>query len=333
MNSDLTAPRQEYLFRTPVCIRGLLRDQRDLPLAYLLFNVCVLTVPAAVFVLWANSQWLGFLYWLVNLLVFEERFLLGLHFFTHRKVFKSDMLNNVLTIVLPPLFGIPWGLYRIHHVLMHHAENNKDGMDLSSTERYQRDSVLHFLHYWCRFLFGIWVELPYNCFRRNRFEAARHAVFWILTYWAVILALFAWRPTGVFWVLMWPVVPASFVLMLGNWCQHMFITPGESRSNYHLTYNVINTPANQRTFNDGYHAEHHIYGAKHWSELPAAFMDRLEKYKEEDAVVFQGTDFMSVGIMVFLERYDKLATLLYPVSVVRNSIETEAFLRARLRPI
>jgi hypothetical protein len=96
---------------------------------------------------------------------------------------------------------------------------------------------------------------------------------------------------------------------------------------------VINTPANQRTFNDGYHAEHHIYGARHWSELPAAFMNRLEKYKEEDAVVFQGTDFMSVGIMVFLERYDKLATLLYPVSVVRNSTETEAFLRARLRPI
>jgi len=49
--------------------------------------------------------------------------------------------------------------------------------------------------------------------------------------------------------------------------------------------------------------------------------------------VFQGTDFIAVGIMVFLERYDKLATLLYPVSVVRNSTETETFLRARLRPI
>ena len=184
-----------------------------------------------------------------------------------------------------------------------------------------------------RFLFGIWVELPYNCFMRKRFEAARQAVFWIMSYWVVILALYAWRPIGVFWVLMWPVLPASFVLMLGNWCQHMFITPGKSRSNYHLTYNVINTPANQRTFNDGYHAEHHVNGAKHWSELPASFMDRVAKYKEEDAIVFQGTDFMSIGIMVFLGRYDKLARVLYPVSVVRSPSEAEAFLRERLRPI
>jgi len=332
-HSDLTALRREYLFSTPFHVERFLTDGRDAPLAYLMFNMCLLSLPAAVCVVWLNSHWVGPLYWAVNALVFQERFLLGLHFFSHRRLFKNDALNQALALVLPPLFGLPWGVYRIHHVLMHHSGNNGAGMDLSSTEPYQRDSFLQFLCYWLRFLFGIWVELPYNSFARGELAGAKHAAVCIVSYWASVLCLYPLAPHGVFWVLMWPLIPTSFALMLGNWCQHMFITPGKNRSNYHLAYNVINTPSNQRSFNDGYHAEHHVKGTLHWSELPANFMRNIDRYREEDAVVFQGTDFIAVGALVFLGRYDKLAKALYPVRRVRSASETEQFLKERLKPI
>jgi hypothetical protein len=45
---------------------------------------------------------------------------------------------------LAPLFGLPSGAYRLHHVVMHHIEDNAAGWDLSATEGFQRDSLAHF---------------------------------------------------------------------------------------------------------------------------------------------------------------------------------------------
>jgi len=39
--------------------------------------------------------------------------------------------------------------------------------------------------------------------------------------------------------------------VFGNWSQHIFVDPTKPECNYHLTYNVINTPNNQTSFNDG----------------------------------------------------------------------------------
>jgi hypothetical protein len=47
--------------------------------------------------------------------------------------------------LLAPLFGVPPGVYRLHHVIMHHVEDNAAGWDLSSTEPFQRDSALSFV--------------------------------------------------------------------------------------------------------------------------------------------------------------------------------------------
>ena len=50
-------------------------------------------------------------------------------------------LNWCVSLLLAPLFGLPSGLYNLHHVLMHHVEGNEATWDLSSTEPYQRDNV------------------------------------------------------------------------------------------------------------------------------------------------------------------------------------------------
>ena len=54
-------------------------------------------------------------------------------------------LNWCVSLLLAPLFGLPSGLYNLHHVLMHHVEGNELTWDLSSTEPYQRDNVFQFI--------------------------------------------------------------------------------------------------------------------------------------------------------------------------------------------
>ena len=89
----------------------------------------------------------------------------------------AGLLNFVAPILLAPLFGVPSGMYKLHHKVMHHVvrallpltqiiclfscallqytllkvsvvcyqEGNNQPLDLSSTEPYQRDSLLQFL--------------------------------------------------------------------------------------------------------------------------------------------------------------------------------------------
>ena len=154
-NADVKAKRQEYYFRPPAFLNEQLvrsvKDERDLPIAYLFFNIFVVTIPCAMFVFYAQSNLVGFTYWALNLLLFHERFILGFHFSSHRGLFKNSVLNNAVPLMLSPFFGIPSGIYYIHHCIMHHSENNLEDWDLSSTEPYQRDNIFHFLHYWLRY--------------------------------------------------------------------------------------------------------------------------------------------------------------------------------------
>ncbi len=193
----------------------------------------------------------------------------------------------------------------------------------------------------------------------------------IAFFWVALFLLSRLSPCGAFWVFGFPTLAGSFLLsknpdppffqrpkgsdpnsviaVLGNWSQHIFINPAHPRSNYHLTYNVINSDFNQvlrprrlhpvrlpripsqtlyrsviscslacgscplraararvsqtrrraarflsandavsargrspasargnnpasargeqRTFNDGYHVEHHVHSKRHWTEV------------------------------------------------------------------
>ena len=71
-----------------------------------------------------------------------------------RPALRRARYHSVLKYLLPyglcPFFGIPPGMYRLHHVVMHHIENNVFDEDLSSTEPYRRDSFAHWLVYFAR---------------------------------------------------------------------------------------------------------------------------------------------------------------------------------------
>jgi len=71
-------------------LRGLLVDDRDTPLLYLLMNVCVFVLPAAValFCLPASHA-LGGVYLAATIALFFQRFILALHYSEHRGLFRN----------------------------------------------------------------------------------------------------------------------------------------------------------------------------------------------------------------------------------------------------
>lgn len=111
-------------------MQGMLADPRDEPLLYLLLNVLSTTVPAAGAVFWLTTavsrpfnHIIGAVYLAVNYCTFLQRFLLGLHCSAHRPLFRPSWsaLNGVMPYLVAPLFGIPAGMYQLHHCIMHHV--------------------------------------------------------------------------------------------------------------------------------------------------------------------------------------------------------------------
>lgn len=361
-NSDLSAARNEYLFRPPVsdvALMRLMRDERDMPSVYLQLNILMLLVPAACAVyavfLWATAAWVkqlvGLAYFLLLATQFEERYILMLHYSAHRKVYKDEYgyLNDLLNWVSCPLFGFPGGVYFLHHVVMHHIENNH-GFDISATEPYRRDSVLHFLIYWARFTLLIAFEVPWYGLRTGRYSWAG-TVLCSIVIWVTGIVLLASKVS--FGATMWVFVGTYFFTMLalafGNWSQHIFVDPARPSSNYNLTYNCIDVPSNQTTFNDGYHVVHHVVARLHWTELPGYFHQNLDKFATNGALTFRQIHFFDVGILVLTGQLRKLVERHY-VHISKRSRgiavekpeeddlpptvdEVVAILKERLRPV
>eukprot|EP00873_Tetraselmis_striata_P025334 jgi/Tetstr1/445598/TSEL_003404.t1 len=254
------------------------------------------------------SHLLGAAYLVLTYVMFAARFILAFHYSAHRRLFSQEynILNQWTEWVLAPVFGIPCGTYTTHHCVMHHREDNGE-WDLSSTEPYQRDNFLHFLVYWLRHAILIHVELPMYCVRRKRWDLLAKLVFGMVLYFYAIGKLRAYAPVQTLWICIIPYIFTSFVLMFGNWSQHIFVDPTKPESDYTLTYNCVAHVDNQQTFNDGYHSIHHLNSRTHWSEMPKKFMETMDKHAAEDALVFKGIGFFEIGAACMLGKLGWLA--------------------------
>ncbi|KAG2450768.1 hypothetical protein HYH02_004605 [Chlamydomonas schloesseri] len=285
-----------------------------------------------------RSHWVGVAYLALNYALFLQRYMLTLHVTEHRSLFQKEygLLNNIIPYVMCNFYGVPSGFYRLHHVVMHHVEDNASPGDLTSTEAVPRNSLPHFVRYWIRFWLCTWVELPAYALRKGRLGQAAGCAACALGYWVAVVGL--WRhvnPVATLWVLLVPFFVSTFALMFGNWSQHVFVDPDQPRNSYRSTYNCLACPDNRRTYNDGYHILHHLNSRLHWSELPQRFIDTLAAHDENDALVFRGIGFFDVGVMVFTGQLDKLASFIVPCGPrqhARSREEWVALLRHRLRP-
>lgn len=347
--ADAAAPRADFLWAPPCWLHkplsSLLEDPRDLPILFLLLNVLLTTVPAAaaLFALFPPAarplpHWLGAGYLAASFGAYLARFMLSLHYSQHRRLFRDSLwpLNQVAPVLLAPLFGVPSGMYRLHHCLMHHVGNNRAQADGSSTERYQRDSPAAFLLYWLRFAAGAWIEVPLRCLRYRRWGLLAGSVAAEAAYFAVGAAAWRANPRAALWVLVLPYCVSSLALMFGNWCQHIFIDPAAPRDSYRLTYNCAGVGDNAMTYNDGYHVVHHLNSTLHWSELPGRLAATLEEHAEHDALCFVGTSFFQVGVAAMAGRYGYLLRHLSRYSArlaAMDDAQLVALLKSRLEPI
>lgn len=166
-NEDIGANRHEAFIRLPAfledwAVKTFLQDPRDAIMVSLILNIVFSTVPLTIVLYMYPSHWLGLAVWLFKLGMWLQRFILMMHYSEHRRLFKDpyhSLGKHLLNCGMSPFLGIPPGFYRLHHVVMHHVENNFFETDLSSTEAYQRDSFCHFLHYYVTYL-GCIFKLP-----------------------------------------------------------------------------------------------------------------------------------------------------------------------------
>jgi len=232
-----------------------------------------------------------------------------LHFTEHKRLFKREYnyLNYIIPYILAPFYGLPSGVYKLHHCVMHHLENNVFPWDISSTEPYKRDTIVGYLQYWAYWIWAIWVLTPYYLIKRKRWNLFTQCAVNLIAFFVILFALSWFNPLATFYVFLLPVFLGTLALSFGNYSQHIFINPANPKSNFGLAYNCINCPDNMRTFNDGYHIVHHIHSQLHWSELPSGFLKNLDKHIEEDAIIFRGIGFFDVGFFVVTGQLNKLA--------------------------
>lgn len=323
-----------------------LNEPRDLSLAlnflqisiWLVFSV---TVQLAVLPKtgWVWAAWCP-IHLVVTWVILGQRFILGMHYAAHRSLFSerigfvAKVLNNFPQLVMANFWGMPCGLYYLHHCVMHHQANNVFPYDISSTMPYRRDSVVHLFHYILNFMLHTFVYLPFFAIKKSRFDLAAMSLACSAVYFLICPKLYAWHPNFYLLSIGIPFIIGPIALMLGNFCQHIFVNPENPLSNYGLACNHINAPFNMLTFNDGYHLTHHLTSRCHWSEMPLHFIKNIEKYEENGAIIIKELNFDEMGALVLAGRLHKLAKYVVQITPEKKSDDQiVAMLKSRLQPI
>lgn len=314
-----------------------IRDERDLPFIYLTLRLTLTVIPAAIYLSIPGNfrWWLALPYLIYTLGLNLGPFILMLHNTSHRTLFKRQYraLNHYVPWILGPFFGETPDTYYVHHIMMHHAENNLD-KDLSCTMRYQRDSFFGFMHYFLSFFFAGLVELAVYQWKRRNHHFLRRMVAGELGFYVLAIALLILNPPAAITVFLIPLVVARFGMMAGNWGQHAFIDAADPGNSYKNTITCVNSAYNHKCFNDGYHIGHHVRPTRHWTDMPADFERDIPKYIANDCIIFQKVDFFAVWALLMVKRYDTLANNFIDLQTPRRSHETiVALLKERTRRI
>lgn len=313
-----------------------IRDERDLPFVYLSMQIFFTIVPLGLLLF--SPILTGYLWYAVavgNLLLVSLYFLgpytLMLHLTSHRRFYRAEysFMNKFIPWVIGPFMGQSPESYYSHHVGMHHPENNlrEDG---SSTMAYQRDELLHYLHYFFSFMFVGVLELNRYLLRKGKTTISTNLMRGEYASYVFLLTVSYLNLRAAFFVFMLPYVIIRFGMMSGNWAQHAFINAASPENAYTNSITCINAIYNRLCFNDGYHIGHHLKPNMHWTDYPLEFTQNKAKYAENDAIVFEELDFFVIWFFLMCKRYDWLAH--YYVNLngkYKNDEEVIAMLKIR----
>ncbi|HHO53460.1 MAG TPA: fatty acid desaturase [Deltaproteobacteria bacterium] len=290
----------------------MMRDERDLIFVQRasLFSITVVPAGVGMFLLpsWAVAL-LAVPYLATVFLYWGGRYTLMLHAICHRPLFHSRhaLWNRWIPWLLGPFMGHTPAAFYVHHIGMHHPENNLPA-DLSCTLPYKRDDLGHWLHYWARFFWFGYLHLPRYLLLRKRWKLLRWLVSSELS-WGVGVAALLW--------LNWPAALVVFVLpycimrvamMCGNFAQHAFVDVEDPDNAYRNSTCITNSRYNHLCYNDGYHIVHHLKPSLHWSELAQWYDDNRAEFAKNDAIVFDGIqNNQQIWFLLMTRNYRRLA--------------------------
>lgn len=311
-------PNQTFSKRDQFFLK-LINDKRDLPFVYLTIKIMLIMIPVGVSLYipqlptWAFAI-LALAYFYMNNFVFKGPFGLMLHCTSHRTLYKKSVgyLNHILPWYVGLFFGQTPLTYYSHHIWMHHPENNLEE-DESSTMGYQRDSFKDFMRYFGDFLIVGMVRLVGYFKRKNRPQLIQKCLTGEIFFFVLCIGLSFINFWATFHVFMLPFLISRFIMMLGNWTQHAFVSAEDPGNPFQNSITCVNVKYNHKCWNDGYHISHHLKPGMHWTEHPKEFMKDLNRYADDEAIVFQGIGFLEVFFFLMNKRYDKLAS--YAVNI------------------
>uniref|UniRef100_A0A0G4H2I8 Fatty acid desaturase domain-containing protein n=1 Tax=Chromera velia CCMP2878 TaxID=1169474 RepID=A0A0G4H2I8_9ALVE len=315
VNTDIHgAVRNERAFPMPAFIKpyllSIMEDPRDYMALELLMNVVVAVVPTLVLLFFFESHLLGAALLVFRMYGFHTRFMLTLHAVSHRRLFKKEYhwLNLLAENGIGWVMGIPPGTYYLHHVAMHHAENNVFPTDITSTMPYDRSSPWSLIHYVTTFYTKSIFYLPYYAWRKGRYDLLVQSLVMQGGYHMFVLTMtfFDFKPIFTMWTCTFPLLVVGASIMSGNFSQHIFIDPQDPDGKYGNSFCFIQDPYNQKCYNDGYHTVHHAHSRLHWSEMPTHFEENIEKFAKHDVFVLTGIENKGIMWYSFTRNWAKL---------------------------
>jgi len=200
------------------CVKTFMKDPRDVIMISLILNILFSVVPLTVLLFLYPSHMLGLTICVFKFAMWMQRFILMMHYSEHRQMFKQHyhkLGKHLLNVIICPFIGIPPGLYRLHHVVMHHIENNVFDEDLSSTEPYQRDNFFHFLIYFYRYWTHLYF-LPMYAIKKERYELAFTAFSGAFVWISTIAIGLKYHYIFTLYTLLVPGIFCGFLMMFGN---------------------------------------------------------------------------------------------------------------------
>lgn len=317
-----------------------LNDERDLKFVHLTVKISLIMLPLAVllFIPAVMGWWwwaIAVAYYGVSNFMYKGPFGLMLHCTSHRPWFnhQNRWLNYYLPWVAGPFFGQTPETYSAHHLAMHHRENNLDD-DLSSTMHYQRDSFWDFMKYFGKFFFAVIPSLALYFNSKDLITLRNRVIRGELFFWGlcVVLMFVSWQATLVVFVI--PLIISRLIMMVGNWAQHSFVDGADPSNFYKNSVTCINTPYNNKCWNDGYHISHHIKPNLHWTLHPDHLLTNMHEYASNKALIFEGIHFLHIWWYLMTDNYKTLASRVVNIhGIFASEQELITLMRERTRRI
>ena len=306
---------QRLLYPYTNWARSIARNEADVVMITHLILYFTTSVPSAIILLFVRTNYIhGIIHSLMQVW-YAGSYTLMMHQHIHQRGIlarKYGWFDHTFPYLLDPLHGHTWNSYYHHHVKHHHIEGNGPD-DLSSTIRYQRDNIWHFLHYVGRFFLLVWLDLPIYFLKKRKTKMALSTTIFELSNYAFIFTMARYNLRGTIFVLLIPLLMMRIGLMIGNWGQHAFVDEVEPDSDFRSSITLIDVASNRYCYNDGYHTSHHLNPRRHWRDHPVSFLQQKHTYAKESALVFRNIDYLMITYKLMVKDYTHLARCLVPI--------------------